>query len=103
MVDWTASEQFEEIRDCVTNSVVLLQGSLHEKEKSLDEVALSLDCSEIVVNPWRSDSRSKFGKCSKPQCFWEAVEFNDPELANREGSGHNFSSTLYRNHVSEAK
>ena len=45
MVDWTASEQVEEIREVKTNNIVL-QGSFNEKENSLDQVTLSQDCSE---------------------------------------------------------
>ena len=52
MVDWTTSKEYEEIRELQTNNIAL-QGSVKETEN----VTLSLDCSESLVERLTQQTR----------------------------------------------
>ena len=74
-------------------TTVALHGSFNLKEKSLDQVTLSLGLSESQVKRLSQQILS---------VVQDAEGCKDPEPATREVSGHVCTSTLHRNHVSEA-
>ena len=48
LADWTASEEYEDIRELQTNNIAL-QDSLKGTEKELGKITLSLESSESLV------------------------------------------------------
>ena len=97
-MEWTTSEQFEEIRELQTNNIAL-QGSLSRTEKSLDQVTLGLDCGEPFVKRLSQQIRN----CRNLWMFHRRpLNLKDWEPANSEVSGLPSTSLLNRNRVSAA-
>ena len=98
MLDWTPSEQHEEIHELKFTSIAL-QGSLKETEKSLDQVTLSLDRRECLVKRLTQQNRDLQHTANVLQ---EAAGLKDPEPVSSEVSGQTVTTIVMRNHVSGA-
>ena len=69
----------------------------NEKEKSLNQVTLSLDCGKSLAKRLSQQIREMQ---KTVVVFWKPRNSRTPELGGM--SGHTFSCVLNRNHVSEA-
>ena len=76
MMDWTTSEQFEDICESRTNGIDL--HAINRMEKSPDQVTLSLDRSESQVTRLLQQILDLEETANALQ---EAEEFKDPEPA----------------------